>query len=133
MDEQSKDRRRITIKINLFIPKSENSKNIYKLIKIRGTIFAKSSFITKLSNYGIKLLTVTPEKQTAYSPILVLSTVTALAKNILYFFHKTTSMLKRKKQRKQLFLVLGAAGVIYFLPVITQLFHQLIATFLKKI
>ncbi|MBO0481152.1 hypothetical protein [Candidatus Enterococcus courvalinii] len=83
----------------------------------------------KYPTYGTKLLAITSEKQTAYSPTLVLSTVTALAKSILYFFHKTTSMLKRKKQRKQLFLVLGAAGVIYFLPVITQFFHQLTAAF----
>lgn len=87
--------------------------------------------IHSLLNY-LMSVTVTPEKQTAYSPTLVLSTVTALAKSILYFFHKTTSMLKHKKQKKQLFLVLGAAGVIYFLPVITQLFHQLVATFKKR-
>ena len=33
-------------------------------------------------------------------------------------------MLKRKKQRKQLLMVVGAMIIIYFLPVITQVFHQ---------
>lgn len=83
----------------------------------------------KYPTYGTKLLAVTSEKQTAYSPTLILSTVTALAKSALYFLHKTTSILKRKKQRKQLFLVLRAAGVIYFLPVIKEVFHQVTAAF----
>ncbi|HEN1825605.1 TPA: hypothetical protein U4A27_000943 [Enterococcus faecium] len=32
--------------------------------------------------------------------------------------------LKRKKQRKQLLVVVAAMIIIYFLPVITQVFHQ---------
>lgn len=46
------------------------------------------------------------------------------AKSATYFLHKTSSLLKRKKQRKQLLMVIAALVIIYFLPVLTQLWHQ---------
>ncbi|OQO71668.1 hypothetical protein BH747_00850 [Enterococcus villorum] len=79
--------------------------------------------LLKYPEYGTKLLSVTKDP-TAYSPTLILSTLTAGAKSATYFLHQTSSMLKRKKQRKQLMMVIAAMGIIYFLPVLTQLFHQ---------
>ncbi|EGP5494166.1 hypothetical protein CUS80_02140 [Enterococcus faecium] len=83
------------------------------------TIVAVYQAFLKYPDYGTKLLSLT-HNQTAYSPTLILSTLTAGAKSATYFFHKTTSMLKRKKQRKQLLVVVAAMIIIYFLPVITQ-------------
>ena len=71
------------------------------------TIVAVYQAFLKYPDYGTKLLSLT-HNQTAYSPTLI----------------KTTSMLKRKKQRKQLLMVVAAMIIIYFLPVITQVFHQ---------
>ncbi|WP_206215465.1 MULTISPECIES: hypothetical protein [unclassified Enterococcus] len=87
------------------------------------TIVALYQAFLKYPDYGTKLLSLTHDP-TAYSPTLVLSTLTAGAKSATYFFHKTTSILKRKKQRKQLIMVIAAMVIIYFLPVITQTFHQ---------
>ena len=84
------------------------------------TIVAVYQAFLKYPDYGTKLLSLT-HNQTA---TLILSTLTAGAKSATYFFHKTTSMLKRKKQRKQLLVVVAAMIIIYFLPVITQVFHQ---------
>jgi hypothetical protein len=78
----------------------------------------------KYPEYGTKLLSLTGNHQTSYSPTVILSTLTALTKSGMYFYHKTLSMVKRKKQRKQLLFVIAAALVIYFLPVITQTYHQ---------
>ena len=83
------------------------------------TIVAVYQAFLKYPDYGTKLLSLT-HNQTAYSPTLILSTLTAGAKSATYFFHKTTSMLKRK----QLLMVVAAMIIIYFLPVITQVFHQ---------
>ncbi|HAP8772137.1 TPA: hypothetical protein IZF73_002747, partial [Enterococcus faecium] len=71
------------------------------------TIVAVYQAFLKYPDYGTKLLSLT-HNQTAYSPTLILSTLTAGAKSATYFFHKTTSMLKRKKQRKQLLVVVAA-------------------------
>ncbi len=79
--------------------------------------------LLKYPQYGTKLLSI-KQDPTAYSPTLILSTLTAIAKGATYFLHKTSSMLKRKKQRKQLIMVVIAMGIIYFLPVLTQLFHR---------
>ena len=78
------------------------------------TIVAVYQAFLKYPDYGTKLLSLT-HNQTAYSPTLILSTLTAGAKSATYFFHKTTSMLK---------VVVAAMIIIYFLPVITQVFHQ---------
>ncbi|HBL8412954.1 TPA: hypothetical protein ACG8EO_002118, partial [Enterococcus faecium] len=76
------------------------------------TIVAVYQAFLKYPDYGTKLLSLT-HNQTAYSPTLILSTLTAGAKSATYFFHKTTSMLKRKKQRKQLLVVVAAMIIIY--------------------
>lgn len=81
--------------------------------------------LLKYPEYGTKLLSI-KQDPTAYSPTLILSTLTAIAKGATYFLHKTSSMLKRKKQRKQLIMVVITMVIIYFLPVLTQLFHQYI-------
>ncbi|MFB8488945.1 hypothetical protein [Enterococcus durans] len=81
--------------------------------------------LLKYPEYGTKLLSI-KQDPTAYSPTLILSTLTAIAKGATYFLHKTSSMLKRKKQRKHLIMVVIAMVIIYFLPVLTQLFHQYI-------
>lgn len=81
--------------------------------------------LLKYPEYGTKLLSI-KQDPTAYSPTLILSTLTAIAKGATYFLHKTSSMLKRKKQRKQLIMGVIAMVIIYFLPVLTQLFHQYI-------
>ena len=87
------------------------------------TIVAVFQEFLKYPDFGTKLMSLT-HNQIAYSATLILSTLSAGGKSATYFFHKTTSMLKRKKQRKQLLMVVGAMIIIYFLPVITQVFHQ---------
>lgn len=87
------------------------------------TIVAVYQALLKYPEYGTKLLSITKDP-TAYSPTLLLSTLTAGAKSSTYFLHKTSSLLKRKKQRKQLLMVIAALVIIYFLPVLTQLWHQ---------
>lgn len=52
--------------------------------------------LLKYPEYGTKLLSI-KQDPTAYSPTLILSTLTAIAKGATYFLHKTSSMLKRKK------------------------------------
>ncbi|MBF8808028.1 MAG: hypothetical protein IC227_06400 [Enterococcus lacertideformus] len=86
-------------------------------------IVAVYQALLKYPEYGTKLLSITKDP-TAYSPTLLLSTLTAGAKSATYFLHQTSSILKRKKQRKQLIIVIVAMGIIYFLPVFTQLYHQ---------
>lgn len=87
------------------------------------TIVAVYQALLKYPEYGTKLLSITKDP-TAYSPTLLLSTLTAGAKSATYFLHKTSSLFKRKKQRKQLLMVIAALVIIYFLPVLTQLWHQ---------
>lgn len=70
------------------------------------TIVAVYQALLKYPEYGTKLLSITKDP-TAYSPTLLLSTLTAGAKSATYFLHKTSSLLKRKKQRKQLLMVIA--------------------------
>lgn len=51
------------------------------------TIVAVYQAFLKYPDYGTKLLSLT-HNQTAYSPTLILSTLTAGAKSATYFFHK---------------------------------------------
>ncbi|MFV0561023.1 MAG: hypothetical protein ACK5NA_09995 [Enterococcus sp.] len=75
--------------------------------------------LIKYPTHGTELLNLT-SGHNAYSPTLILSTLTAGLKSAMYFLNSTMNMFKRKKQRKQLLFILAAAAIIYFLPVITQ-------------
>lgn len=89
------------------------------------TLVALYQAVIAYPEYGTKLLAIT-KHPTGYSPTVILTTLTAVAKSGTYLLHTTSSLLKRKKQRKQLLFVLAAAGVVYFLPVITQIIQQFI-------
>lgn len=88
-------------------------------------LIASYQAIIKYPTHGLSLLNLT-SNHNAYSPTVLLSTLTAGAKSVMYFINSTTSMLKRKKQRNHLLLVLAAATFIYFLPVIKAFIQQFI-------
>ncbi|MFC4770450.1 hypothetical protein [Enterococcus hermanniensis] len=88
-------------------------------------LIASYQAIIKYPTHGLNLLNLT-SNHNAYSPTVLLSTLTAGAKSVMYFINSTTSMLKRKKQRKQLLVVIGAVAFIYFLPIIKAFIQQFI-------